>query len=429
MISNKNIKRILVASGSFKDVFTPQEACNMIKDILLNIMGEIVEIELQPLVDGGECSSEVLSESIGYKKIIVGDIIDPAGYLHESEYLQMNTNTAFIATSSTMALPSKHGDELRNPLLLTSYGLGQLIRHVHERSIKNIVIGFGGTSTVDAGIGMLQALGATIYDKNDKPLTPSRGNYFTGADLGNVGRVDCEKIRQTYSDVSIKALCDGLISINNIEIPTSLKVGKYYDKERSGIVQYLQTALIQFSLMLEKQEFIRIAIENWPGHGKLADKDFFGVAGGILMSMVSIFNVTPILGIDYFIEELKINEKVARADIIISGEGRFDNTLAGKTPSGIARIAQKQKKEFVCLCGTVDDTLKSCFSSCISTNLPEEIKQAGINTIISCHAEYEEELRDVNYLEEIAYYREKTPKILQKALAKLFSKNDIKNLK
>jgi hypothetical protein len=109
----------------------------------------------------------------------------------------------------------------------------------------------------------------------------------------------------------------------------------------------------------------------------------------------------------------------------MSGEGRFDNTSTAKTPFGIGRIAQKHHKAFVCLCGTVGEPFKSYFKSCIITTLPEEITRVGLTMMISCHPDYKEELSGMTYLEEIAYYRQETPKILRTALGEFFSKNDI----
>ena len=424
-LHKQQIKRVLIASGAFKDVFTPQEACAMIAKGMRDVLSHEVDIELQPMVDGGECSSDVLSACLGYEKKRVLDLVDPVGHAGQSEYVQIDDDTVFIATSSVMALPPIYGDEFRNPLLLTSYGFGQMIKEAHRRGAKNIIVGFGGTSTVDGGLGMLQALGAAVEDKNGRPLVPSSGGaYYTGADLAQVGRINCDGVCLAYHNLSIKALCDTTISVRKITIPTALKVGKYYEQGKAKIVQDLEAALLQFSYLIEGQEFAKIILRQWPGGERLVDKNFFGVAGGVLMGMISIFHVTPVLGVDYFIDLFKIDEKVRRADLVVSGEGRFDISLTGKTPSGIARIAQKHHKPFVCVCGTVSDEFKTYFNSGICRSLPEQIEKAGLSIIMSCHPEYTKEAVAKSYHEEMAYYRNETPKILLKRWGEFFNNAD-----
>ncbi len=420
-LHKEQIKRVLIASGAFKDVFSPQEACEMIATGLRDTLGKGVDIELQPMVDGGECSSGVLSACLGLERKGVSDIIDPVGRAGQSEYVQINPETVFIATSSVMALPPSYGDEFRNPLLLTSYGFGQMIKHVRANGARNIVIGLGGTSTIDGGLGMLQALGAVIEDKKGRPLVPySGGAYYTGADLARVGGINCDEARSAYGDIGIKALCDTTISINEITTPTALKVGKYYEQARTEIVRDLESALIEFFSLIEGRACVQTALRHWPGGARPADKDFFGVAGGVLMGMILVFDVTPVLGVDYFIDLFKLDEKVRRADLVVSGEGRFDITLTGKTPSGIARVAQKCRKPFICLCGTVADEFKPYFNSGIGINLPEQIKRVGLGTIMSCHPEYKKKACWNSYREEMAYYREATPEILHRRWNQVF---------
>ena len=328
------MKNILVASGAFKDVFSPRKACEIIGIILSDILGGETEVILQPMVDGGEYSTDVLAYVMNHEKVVVPNIVDPVGNLQDAEYLLLNDKTAFIATSTVMALPSHYGDEYKNPLILTTYGFGQLIRHVLDLGAKNLVIGLGGTSTVDGGLGMLQALGATIYDKNNQPLSPIHGEYYTGNDLMRVGGVDCQPILESWPGISITALCDIRINVKNMRVPTSLKLGKYYEEDREQIVGSLEDSLLNFAAIIERDTKVDNKLSRWPGTGVLADKEFFGVAGGALMGMLPIFDIKPVLGIDYFMDLFDISGKVAQADLVISGEGRFDISLSGKTPSG-----------------------------------------------------------------------------------------------
>ena len=423
IFQKNNIMKILVASGAFKDVFTPAEACIMIGDILEDIFDNRIIVDLLPMVDGGEYSCDVLSDYCGYSKKTIADVADSVGNICDVEYLLLNDKTAFIATSSVLALSSKYGDEKRNPLLLTSYGFGQMIKYIYDQEVRNIVIGFGGTSTVDAGIGMLQALGARGYDKNGEVMRPVNGIYYTGADLQNVANIDCTELREQYSDLKIKALCDTSIGLNKIDVPTSLKVGKYYKDDRLEIVSVLLDALFTFSDMLEKNLILENVLNKWPGGNKLIDKNFFGVAGGILLGMCAVFNIVPVMGVEYFIDLFDLETKIKGADIVISGEGRFDISVEGKTPVGVALVAKMNQKPAICLCGTVNDSLKESFDLYESTTLPDNIQNVGLSKIISCHAGYDDFKTANTYQEEIEYYRKKTPEVLRKALRKFFNKS------
>ena len=150
---------ILVASGGMKDVYTSVETYNMVEKVLRVVGEDNFNIIKFPCSDGGEYFYEILLfHGIG-KEVDVDGIYDPIGNRKKSSYVLCNNNVSFIGSSAILGLGCEY-EEYKNPLELTSYGLGQLIRHALDNGATKIHVGLGGTSTVDAGLGMAKALGA-----------------------------------------------------------------------------------------------------------------------------------------------------------------------------------------------------------------------------------------------------------------------------
>jgi glycerate 2-kinase len=405
------IKNILVATSSFKDVFSPIEAANMIKDTILESCAnhEKLTIKTIPLIDGGEYSNETIFNELKCKKIKVKQVISPIGIAIESNYLALDKETAFIGSSEILRLLPEY-DSYKNPLKLTSYGLGQLIMHALDNNYKKIIIGLGGTNTVDAGIGMAQALGMLFLDKNRKILLPKNGKYFCGEDLQNIDEiVDFDKFRY-LNKLEIIVLCDSEIDILNMDIPTNLKISDTYNNTRKDILKKLSDGVFNYAQIISDKHKYRMPIEKM---------ESYGVAGGAVLSITNIFNNIKLSsGINYFLKKFNVEDEIKKADIIITGEGRFDSLIVGKTPTGVSKLAKKNNKSVLLVCGDVDLPLKKYFTDYFCTNIPSHIKDLGISSIISCHEYYKDEDILNTYKEKILMYRVSTPKILEDPVCK-----------
>lgn len=413
---------ILIALGSFKDVFTPSESCNIIKQSILK--DSSFRIECCSLADGGEFSGEILSRELNLKKIDVKNVITPYKKKIISSYLVLDDNTVFICSSQILRILPKD-DDYKNPMNLTSFGLGQLINDAINRGFSKILIGLGGTNTVDAGIGMAQALGAVFFDKNQKTLIPDDGKYFSGQDLLLIKKADFEKPALKLKNVLIESICDGRITIDDMQIPNNQKIGRKFNSSREKINDSLKIGILKYSDIIEnylarapKKKFQDLIIRKQP---------FFGVAGGINLSLNAICNLNMRLGIDYFIEKLDIEKKIAFADLIITGEGRLDNSLGGKTPIGVSRLAKKHKKPVLYLTGDVNDSLKKYFRGDIAFNVSKSLSKNGVTAIISCHNFYTHKVLPDDILERNEIYRSNTPIIFERALREYFYKKRPQN--
>lgn len=368
-----NNKKILIALGSFKDVFSPAESQNLIKKLLLEYNCNL-NITTISIADGGEYSHDVVKSNFDCVEVNLKNIISSNKKKVNSGYLLLDSNTAFISSSHILRL--NNDDKSKNPLQLTSFGLGQLIRHaVTTNKVSTIYVGLGGTNTVDGGIGMLQALGTIFLDKSGEYLEPTDGKFFSGCDLKNIEAIEENNIRHLYQNINIFSLCDGNIGIKDMHTPNNQKIGFHYNNDRNLINQDLVNGI---------NKYISV-ISNYTNERDIKNGNFYGVAGGINISLCLLFNLEMSLGINFFIEALQIEKQIKLTDLVITGEGRFDNSLGGKAPVGISQLAKKYNKEVLYLVGDVSNDFKEYFEGNIASDLPHEIKINGISAIVSCH--------------------------------------------
>lgn len=410
---------ILVSTGAFKDVFTPTEACEMLRGVIKTATEDKknITIRMLPMVDGGEYSNDVLSANIKCEKVEVPDVIDPRGAAITSHYLLLNDNTVFIGSSQILRLAPEF-DSCKNPLILTSYGLGQLVKDAVNRKFKRIIIGLGGTSTVDGGIGMAQALDVEFLGNGGTPLVPCNGKYLTGSDLSEVSDIVTDSICPAYKERSITILCDSRINVRQMYVPTDQKISSHFDEQRAYINNTLERSLLKYCKVVERK--LTDEMEHSDSCGMLDQQEGFGVAGGVNLSLSFLFKLNLVVGVEFFAQKFGLEEAVKSSDLVVTGEGRFDITLQGKTPAGISRLAKKHNKPVLFLCGNVAPELKEYFNRCPSYDLPEEIRDSGITAVISCHKYYESVQMPRSYQEKVKIYRKKTPEILSEALPLYF---------
>lgn len=419
---------ILICAGSFKDVYSPMESCEVINSAIKGGIndGDDIITNIIPIVDGGEYSNDVLFAKFGFEKIHVDNVIDPRGVAVDSYYLSIDKNTAFIGSSQILGLSPVYEKD-KNPLHLTSYGLGQLIKHAITGGYKRVILGLGGTSIVDGGIGMAQALGVTFLDDRGGCLVPHRGVYLTGSDLSRVRDVDWNSISSNFRDISIIALCDSRINIRQMHDVTNLKISRYYNKEREAINRQLESTLLVYCEIVAQRCLI-LEPDRSDYFSKLCEQEGVGVAGGIGISLFAIFQPELVDGITYFVEKLGLEDAIKSSDMVITGEGKFDfSSRKGKGPVGISNLAKKYNKPVLLLCGSVVSPLEKHFADYMSKDLPSEVRDVGISAIISCHEYYKGVSMPGSYNEEVALYKKVTPYIFKKALRSYFQ-NRLKSI-
>lgn len=385
--------KILVATGSFKDVYSPLEAAEVITSAL---NAEKNEISSVPFCDGGEYTYEVLCRSFGYEEVTVANVLNPYGVPCVCRYLR-NGEEAHIVSSCIIRLYPEE-DAYKNPLQLTDYGFGQLIADAIQKGCTKLTLYIGGTSTVCCGMGTIQALGAKLYDTSGNLLT----SPCTGADLEKISRIVPPDTG--FGGVSVHIVGDGNSKVDALPGITALKVGKTFSAQKEAIVTASMRGI---------RNIVRLT-------GISPEKDFTGAAGGILFGLEQLFeNVRYTLGGLYFNEVLGIEEHIRQADLVITGEGRYDNTADGKAPSVIASLAKKCGKPAILVCGQIEKTAMDDYSGGIvdCQNHPQFLAQ-GITKLFTCQEFYDSFPLPDTYQASIHFFREKTPLLMKELFAK-----------
>ena len=341
MSSSKKRMRILVAPNAFKESLTAIQAATAISKGIQKILPRAIITEL-PIADGGDGTLEaVVSGTNG--KILRARVLDPLGEKITAEYgLTGNGKTAIIEMSRASGLvlvPSKR----RNPMLLTSYGTGQLLNAALKQDVKNIILGIGGSATVDGGIGALEALGFQFLDISNKPV--KRG----GKGLQSVVRIETNHVTPLLKKVRILVACD----VDNPLVGPKGAAAVFGPQKGATpvMVKQLDQALLNFGRII--QETTGLDISGIPGAG---------AAGGIAGGFMGLTNAKLSPGSDLVFDILKVQKKVERADYIITGEGQIDfQTPFGKGPGMLAKLAKDRGIPVVGIAGSIAKGIDNLF--------------------------------------------------------------------
>ena len=321
--------KILVAPDKFKGSLSAIAAAAAITRGLRAIWPD-AEISTAPIADGGEGFAEALCHALGGIWVETR-ALDPIGREVSTRYGWVEAEgLAIIEMSETSGLWRLTKDE-RAPLRANSYGTGQLIRHAVERGARKILVGLGGSATTDGGVGMAAALGYEFLTSDGEELALQPGQLIALTRIQSNEAIDLPEI---------VAACD-------VQNPLLGPRG---------------TAHV-FSPQKGASETDIVALEG--GLSALADCvatdlgcDFrdtpgAGAAGGLAFGLLSFCGAKVCSGFDLVADTLRLEERVAASDLIITGEGRIDGqTLEGKGPAGVAALARRHGKPVLALAGS-----------------------------------------------------------------------------
>lgn len=320
--------KILVAVDSFKGTLSSIQLNQLIESHFHSLGHETISI---PISDGGEGFIDALyhhfNQPLEYfdgKDPLMNFIRVPYILIDDTAYLELH------ATSGITLIP-KH---LHNPLNTTTYGLGLLIKEVISKGAKRIVIGLGGSATNDGGAGMLQALGAKFYDKDQLLKVPMNGKL-----IGVVERVDLSEVYELTRDIQFEIASDVTNPLCG-EHGVSHVFAKQKGASPSQILR-LEAHMQNYASIIEST--LNQSYQNLPGAG---------AAGGVGFAALSVLHAKLHSGIEYMMHLMNLEEKIKSSDLIIVGEGKLDlQTTFGKAPFGIASLAKKYNKKVIGLFG------------------------------------------------------------------------------
>ncbi|MFS0750517.1 glycerate kinase [Oceanobacillus sp. 1P07AA] len=327
-------KKIVIAPDSFKESMTAKQAAVAIANGFKSVFKEQVDLELIPMADGGEGTTQSLADALKgtiYTKNVTGPLGDS---VTASYAISGDRTTAIIemAEASGIALVSS---DKRDPLKTSTFGTGELIQVALDHGVSKIILGIGGSATNDGGAGMVEALGGRLLDSKGNSLPSGGGSLI---DLDNI---DLSNLDERLQDVEIIVACD-------VDNPL---LGEYgasaiYGPQKGAdnkMVAELDSALSNYHDVLER--VTKKSVKDIPGAG---------AAGGLGAGLLAFLNAKLEPGVKIVLKETHFNNRVADADLVITGEGKIDGqTIYGKTPIGVAKAAKRINIPVIALSGTL----------------------------------------------------------------------------
>jgi glycerate kinase len=320
----------LVAPNSFKESLTARQAARAIRKGLRRALPR-ARIDLCPLADGGDGTALVLTALLG-GRFLTSTVTGPLGRPVRARWGWIKrTSTAVLdaAAASGLALVP---DRARNPLQTTTYGTGELIARAIRRGARHVIVGVGGSATVDGGLGAAQALGARLFGSDERILT----RPASGKDLSRVRRVEAPRLNH----VKITILCD-------VKAPLTGPHGaaRVFGPQKGATprqVFKLERGLSRWENVLHQSGYLPRNRASGAG-----------AAGGLGFGLAALFGARLAPGIDFILNAARFDAKIKSADVVLTGEGRVDgSSVDGKVISGVIKSAVRRGKPVVVFGGS-----------------------------------------------------------------------------
>ncbi|SCE30738.1 glycerate kinase [Streptomyces sp. AmelKG-A3] len=316
--------RVLVAADKFKGSLTAVEVAERVTAGLRRVVPG-VRVETLPVADGGD-GTVAAAVAVGFERR-EARVTGPLGTPVTAAYAVRST-TAVVEMAEASGLQHLPAGEFA-PLTATTYGSGELLRAALDAGARTIVFGVGGSATTDGGAGMLTALGARLLEADGKPVGPG------GAALAELAEADLSGLDPRFADVD-------LVLASDVDNPLTGPKGapEVYGRQKGATeddIAVLDAALAHYASLLGPEQ------ARLPGAGAAG-----GIGYGALVALGARFRP----GIEVMLDVLGFAPALARATLVVTGEGSLDEqTLHGKAPAGVAAAARAAGVEAVAVCG------------------------------------------------------------------------------
>jgi glycerate kinase len=321
--------RIVVAPDAFKGSLSAAEAAEALAaGLRTGLPG--VELELIPVADGGEGTAETLARATGGELRSV-DVSGPLGEPVQARYAVLGDGTTAVVEMAEAAGLVLVPPERRDPTRTTTYGVGQLIEAASSAGCSKIIVGLGGSATCDGGAGLGQAMGFQLVDAEGESLGQGGGALARLHGIGIPAR----------AFPHVVAACD-------VDNPLCGERGaaRVYAPQKGATpaqVEELEANLSRLAEVIARD--LRRDVRDVPGAG---------AAGGLGAGLLAFAEAQLRPGVELVLETLRFAERLQGADLVVVGEGRLDGqTLSGKAPLGVARLARAQGIPVVAVAGSV----------------------------------------------------------------------------
>lgn len=342
--------KVVVAMDSLKGSLSSLEAGHAISEGIYKVFPK-AEVTVRPLADGGEGTVGALTLGMNghLEKVIV---TGPLGRPVEAIYGILEKSKTAIMEMSAAAGITLVDEQERNPLNTTTYGVGEMIKDAIDKGCRHFIMGIGGSATNDGGIGMLQALGYGILDKEGKQVS------FGAKGLKEIDRITDDFAIPELKECSFRVACDVTNTLCG-ELGCSAIFGPQKGAT-PDMIEQMDKWLIHYAKLTE---------EKYPKANR--NHAGTGAAGGLGFAFLSYTNAVLESGIKIILEETRLEEYVKAADLVVTGEGRLDaQTVMGKAPVGVAEIAKKYGKKVIAFSGCVTEDAVECNNHGIDAYFP-----------------------------------------------------------
>lgn len=336
--------KIVLAPDSFKGNLTSLQVASALEKGIKRVIPNANCIKV-PMADGGEGTVQSLVDATG-GKFVHKRVKGPAGKPVTARYgILSDGKTAAIEMAEASGLPDVEGTKDKNPMKTTTYGTGQLMMDAVNKGANHIILGLGGSATTDGGAGMAQALGIRFMDKRGNELK----ELGAGGMLSKVASIDMSGMSSGMKKVKVTVASD-------VKNPLCGKKGAAHvfgpqKGATQAMVTKLDANLKHFAGIIKKD--LRKDVLKLKGAG---------AAGGLGAGLVAFTGAKLKSGVDIVVEATELAKHLKGADLCITGEGRVDfQTAFGKTPSGVAKAARKQKVQTVAIGGGITDDARGVF--------------------------------------------------------------------
>lgn len=339
------MQNFILVPDSFKGTLSAIEVCNIMKSSIKNLYKDANIISV-PVADGGEGTVDAFLYALGGEKksVWVSDAFNEQKIL--AHYAMLKDDIAVIEMAACAGLPLVKNR--LEPDKTTTFGVGELIIDAINSGAKKIILGLGGSATNDGGCGMAAALGVKFKDEQDQEFIP------TGGTLSQIYKIDMNNIYPKIKDIEFISMCD-------VDNPLCGKLGasavfapqKGADED---MVKLLDEGLAHLAKIIKRD--LHIEVKDIKGAG---------AAGGLGAGSIAFLQSKLTKGIDVILDTIKFDELVSKADIVFTGEGKFDSqSLHGKVVMGVANRSQKYKIPVIVVTGAIGENIQEAYNKGIT---------------------------------------------------------------
>lgn len=339
------MQNFILVPDSFKGTLSAIEVCNIMKSSIKNLYKDANIISV-PVADGGEGTVDAFLYALGGEKksVWVSDAFNEQKIL--AHYAMLKDDIAVIEMAACAGLPLVKNR--LEPDKTTTFGVGELIIDAINSGAKKIILGLGGSATNDGGCGMAAALGVKFKDEQNQEFIP------TGGTLSQIYKIDMNNIYSKIKDVEFVSMCD-------VDNPLCGKLGasavfapqKGADED---MVRLLDEGLAHLAKIIKRD--LHIEVKDIKGAG---------AAGGLGAGSIAFLQSKLTKGIDVILDTIKFDELVSKADIVFTGEGKFDSqSLHGKVVMGVANRSQKYKTPVIVVTGAIGENIQEAYNKGIT---------------------------------------------------------------